>query len=75
MEIYRDLRDRTGFQFVMYHMDLETLKAYERYGKELTNNDRSRLENMKEKEELADVITYMLQHNVKLEQECIMCEL
>ena len=74
-EIYRDVRDRTGIPFVMYHMDLETLKAYERYGKELTNNDRSRLENMKEKEELADVITYMLQHNVKLEQECIICEL
>lgn len=73
-EIYRDLCARTGIPFVMYNMDLETLKAYERYGKELTNNDRIRLENMKEQKGLADVIEYMLRHNVKLEQECIMCK-
>ena len=57
----------------MYNLDLETLKAYERYGKDLTNNDRIRLDNMKEQEGLTDVIEYMLRHNVKLEQECIMC--
>ena len=72
-EIYRDLCARTGIPFVMYNMDLETLKAYERYGKDLTNNDRIRLDNMKEQEGLTDVIEYMLRHNVKLEQECIMC--
>lgn len=73
-EIYRDLCQKTGILFSMYHMDLETLKEYEKFGRVLTQNDRKRLENMKEHDGLYDVITYMLEHNVKLEQECIMCE-
>lgn len=73
-EIYRDLCEKTGISFTMYHMDLETLKQYERYGKKLTGNDRKRLENMERQEGLADVIAYMLKNNVKLEQECILCE-
>lgn len=72
-EIYRDLCEKTGIPFAMYHMDLETLKSYEKYGKELTANDRKRLENMKVQEGLGDVIAYMLRNNVKLEQECIIC--
>lgn len=71
-EIYRDLCKKTGIPFSMYHMDLETLKEYERFGKALTNNDRIRLENMKMQEGLFEIIEYMLEHNVKLEQECVM---
>lgn len=70
-EIYRDLCEKTGIPFSMYHMNLETLKKYEKYGRALTNNDRKRLENMKEQDDLRDVIAYMLEHNVKLEQECV----
>lgn len=71
-EIYRDLCVKTGIPFAMYHMDLETLKEYEKFGKELTHSDKMRLEKMKEQDGLKDIITYMLEHNVKLEQECIM---
>lgn len=73
-EIYRDLCQKTGIPFSMYHMDLVTLKRYEGFGKELTQNDRKRLENMTEIDGLRDIVAYMLEHSVKLEQECIMCE-
>ncbi|MCI8895222.1 MAG: hypothetical protein HFI42_13095 [Lachnospiraceae bacterium] len=70
-EIYRDLREKTGIPFERYHMDLETLKKYEGYGRPLTENDKRRLERMADREELQEVIAYMLEHGVKLEQECI----
>ena len=55
----------------MYRMDLKTLRAYENYGRPLTENDRKRLQEMRGREELGEVIAYMLEHDVKLEQECI----
>ena len=70
--ILKDLRARTGIPFESYHMDLETLKQYEKYGKELTTSDRKRLEALAEEDEWKEVASYMLEHNVKLEQECIM---
>ena len=70
-EIYRDLREKTGIPFRMYRMDLETLQDYEQYGRTLTENDRKRLQKMRGREELREVIDYMLAHDVKLEQECI----
>lgn len=73
-KIYRDLCIKTGISFSMYYMDLETLKAYERFGKKLTPKDRKRLENMKEQEGLREVIEYMLKHDLKLEQECVVFE-
>lgn len=76
-EIYSDLCRKTGIPFEMYRMDLDTLKNYQKYGKELTGNDRKRLERVLEsdagKEEAFDeLIRYMLANNVKLEQECVM---
>lgn len=70
-EIYRDLCEKTGIPFEMYNMNLEVLKKYECYGKRLTENDRKRLENMQEQSDFREVITYMLKHDVKLEQECV----
>lgn len=70
-EIYRDLREKTGIPFKMYQMDLKTLQAYEDYGRPLTANDRKRLQDMSDREELRELIGYMLEHNIKLEQECV----
>lgn len=75
-EIYRDLCQKTGIPFEMYRMNLDTLKAYQEYGRELTENDRIRLRkilerNAGETEEICEVIRYMLEWNVKLEQECV----
>ena len=96
-EIYRDLCAKTGMPFRRYRMDSDTLKTYEKYGRELTENDRIRLSRMlaeydgvnvesdgetvkcdgrtaeqnPEKTKIAEVIRYMLERNVKLEQECV----
>ncbi len=75
-EIYRDLCVKTKIPFQMYRMDLDTLVSHQRYGKELTENDRERLRKLLEKNDgetgdFCDLIQYMLENNVKLEQECI----
>lgn len=70
-EIYRDLREKTGIPFRMYHMDLATLQAHAAYAKHLTENDRKRLLGMRDREELREIIDYMLEHDRKLEQECV----
>lgn len=73
-DIYEDLCCKTEIPFKTYKMDIKTLKKYERYGKPLTQNDRSRIEKMltgENKREYEEVLIYMLLNNVKLEQECI----
>lgn len=55
-------------------MNRDTLKKYEKYGKTLTENDRIRIEKILQANpevEYADVLSYMLSANVKLEQECL----
>ncbi len=76
-EIYKNLCAKTKIPFQMYRMDLDTLVSHQRYGKELTENDRERLkkileQNAGEAEEFCELIRYMLENNVKLEQECIL---
>ena len=75
-EIYKDLCVKTEMPFKRYHMDLNTLSAYCRYGKELTEHDRIRLRKIMERDageenDLQELISYMLEHNIKLEQECV----
>lgn len=75
-EIYRDLCNKTGIPFEMYMMNLEVLMKYESFGKKLTQNDRERLENMlvNGREPVKELVVYMLEHDVKLEQECVVLE-
>ena len=70
-EIYRNLKEKTKIPFEMYKMDLETLQCYEKYGRRLTERDRKRLQGMSDREEVKEVVCYMLEHDVKLEQECV----
>lgn len=59
----------------MYQMNREILEKYREYGKILTEHDRKRLMQMREASsdvELRETIAYMLEWNVKLEQECVM---
>ena len=58
----------TGIRFMPYRMDVETLKANLKYTKPLTENDRKRLLALKDSE-FGETISYMLEHNCKLEQE------
>lgn len=80
-EIHRDLCARTGIPFKRFNMNLQTLKQYVDFGRELTENDKVRLQKMLLQaensddrtgdKELIEVVQYMLAHNLKLEQECI----
>lgn len=69
--ILLDLRKKTGIPFMSYHMDLDTLKQYRQYAKELTGADKERLEKIGKEKEFCEVIGFMLKENIKLEQECI----
>ena len=73
-EIYRDLCEKTHILFKMYYMNLETLQKYEMYGKKLTENDRKRLRELQNQKSLSKIVSYMLERDVKLEQECIELE-
>ena len=71
LSILLDLRKKTGIPFAGYHMDLDTLKQYRQYAKELTESDRKRLEKIGKDKEFCEIIGFMLEENIKLEQECI----
>lgn len=70
--IFATIRRKTGLPFIMYRMDVDTLKTYSSICISLTNNDRVRLEKLAASNfEFADVAQYMLEQGVKLEQENI----
>lgn len=64
------LREKTGIRFVPYQMDTDTLRQHSAYTKPLTDHDRKRLKNLMDSE-FSDTVTYMLEHNCKLEQEAL----
>ena len=68
--ILLDLRNKTGISFAPLNMNVSTLEQYKNYTKKLTDNDRSRLNNLLGGE-FNEVITYMLENDCKLEQEAI----
>ncbi len=67
--ILRHLRNKTGIKFAPMNMDVETLKKYDSCVKPLTKEDLARLKRLKEDTEFDNLISYMLEHNCKLEQE------
>lgn len=74
-EIYEDLCRKTGIRFRPYHMGIEELQKYAGYAKKLTANDRKRLEELIKKSDgncpYMEVLTYMKEKGMKLEQECV----
>lgn len=70
--ILKDLRKKTGIPFQTYLMGLDTLKKYEEFGRKLTESDKSRLKEMIDDKEFGEIVRYMLEKDVKLEQECIL---
>jgi hypothetical protein len=68
--ILEHLRRTTGIKIIPYNMNLDTLKKYEKMGKPLTENDRKRLGKLREGQ-FREIVEYMLEKNVKLEQEAI----
>ena len=73
-EIYRDLCQKTKIPFRPYLMGIQQLQQYESCTRKLTENDRKRIGQMLEKEkreEIVQVLKYMEEKGVKLEQESI----
>jgi hypothetical protein len=68
--ILEHLKAQTGVDFKPYKMDRETLKYYNKYTKNLTENDKDRLLKLKDSP-YSNVIKYMIENNCKLEQEAI----
>ena len=66
--IFEHLRATTGIPFRTLWMDIDTLRRYRPYWKELTKNDVSRLQKIKSPI-FQEVIAFMLKENCKLEQE------
>ena len=74
-EIYGDLCRRTGIPFTTYKMGISELERYEQYTRELTENDRKRLDSLLNNEAYENVwpiLRYMKEHGKKLEQESIL---
>lgn len=71
--IHKHLCQSTGIAFELYAMGKQQLRD-ERFAhclKPLTQNDRSRMEQLKTHELYRDVLDYMSTQNIKLEQEII----
>jgi hypothetical protein len=75
--IHHNLCEITGVNFKTFCMSKVELsqEQYENCLHKLTDTDTSRLQELKEMRMYSDTIHYMLQHNVKLEQEIISLEL
>ena len=74
-EIYEDLCRRTGIPFTTYKMGISELEQYEQYTRELTENDRKRMDSLLNNEAYENVwpiLRYMKEHRKKLEQESIL---
>lgn len=71
--IYEHLRRITGIPFAMYKMSPDVLQdtRFAACLHELTETDRIRLQALAEQEPFKETATYMLEHNVKLEQEIV----
>lgn len=72
--IYHTLKDKTGIPFVPYRMTVEELIDNKSNLKKLTENDKMRLTKMLTDDRFAlfkATIEYMLNNNVKLEQEIL----
>lgn len=68
MNIYSFLKESTCIPFKPLKMDVDTLVQYKEQCISLTSNDRERLNRIKESC-FKSVVQYMLENNIKLEQE------
>lgn len=71
--IHRNLCEVTGVDFELFGMSVDELgnRAYASCLHGLTENDRIRLQELKGVEIYKDVVRYMLENDVKLEQEIV----
>lgn len=69
--ILEHLKRGTKIDFEPFHMNLNDLKEFQEYGKELSELDRKKAHTLMNSGLYCQELSYMLQQNVKLEQEII----
>lgn len=71
--IHHNLCEITGVNFELFSMSADELgnREFATCLRELSDNDRVRLHELKKIEMYEDVVRYMLHNNVKLEQEIV----
>ncbi len=67
--ILEHLKNKTGIPFEPYMMDKNVLKQHHEQTIPLQGNDRKRLNDLLNQRKYIDTITYMLENDIKLEQE------
>lgn len=67
--ILEHLKRKTGIDFKPMNMDIATLKKYSDFTKPLTKEDVHRLSLLQKNPEYEEVVSFMIEHNCKLEQE------
>lgn len=69
--ILEHLKRGTKIDFEPFHMNLNDLKEFQEYGKELSELDRKKAHTLMNSGLYCQELSYMLQQNIKLEQEII----
>lgn len=69
--ILEHLKRGTGLNFEAFHMGVEDLERYRDFGKSLEENDRKKAETLMARGLYREELSYILQENIKLEQEII----
>ena len=69
--ILEHLKKQTGIAFKQLCMSIDELKEYRDYCKTLEDNDIKKAQSLIDKGLYADTMRYMLENNVKLEQEVV----
>ena len=69
--ILENLRTKTGIDFISYKMGIEELKKYSDFSKPLEQNDLIKAKALIEKDRHVQVLEYMLEKGIELEQEII----
>ena len=69
--ILENLQKKTHIDFKPYKMGIEELKKYSTFSKTLEENDTTKAKSLIEKGKFIEIMNYMLENNIKLEQEII----
>lgn len=69
--IIEHLKKKTGIAFRPIHMNLGELEKYQKYGRPMEKNDRTKAETLIEKGLYMEEMKFMLEQNCKIEQEIV----
>lgn len=69
--ILENLRNKTNIDFKLYKMGISELDNYAAFSKPLEENDKTKAKSLIEKRKHVEIMNYMLEKNIKLEQEII----